>query len=478
MLQLALVCSAAIPIVLYLFSYCFLFFFSPQHSDLLRITCLMNLSLLLITAIEKLNGYEWHGRQLAASIVPAFPFYPMASPSPAPFSGFQPRTRLQLASSIPLGSNSAAAAAQFGMMPYQIGAQPYAEYYDPAMQYVPSLVPMQNSYYPQQQQQVPQPPIQTAHYQPRLQQSHSSSMQPQPVDKRKVFIGNIPFSTQWHDLREFVQAAGKVVRVDIIMNDENQSRGFAIAVFASDEDAQQAIESLDGQKFEGRVLTVRLDRFPDSRPSPNAAAAMYAASIASSVGSMHQSATSSALTLTSSSSGDSSPGSRNFTTAAPNGSTSGKKYKKYSNSSGSNSAAGSRSNSYSSPGMAYYAPPYYPASDMGAASGWAGTSPASAAAAAYWNAAAQYQMPAGYSAMQSQLQGLSLMPSPAASALSAQSGRFAVPQQQQQQQQQFQSFAAGPSYGMPPTYGMPSQAQPVSFQTPVSPASQKASETQ
>ncbi|KAK9470048.1 uncharacterized protein V1510DRAFT_303230 [Dipodascopsis tothii] len=85
-----------------------------------------------------------------------------------------------------------------------------------------------------------------------------------PVDRRKIFVGNVPYKTQWRDLKEFIRPAGLINRIEIISNNEGQSKGFAIVIFAAEEDALKAIELYNGAEFEGRVLTVRFDRYPDS----------------------------------------------------------------------------------------------------------------------------------------------------------------------------------------------------------------------
>ncbi|KAK7205169.1 hypothetical protein BZA70DRAFT_289809 [Myxozyma melibiosi] len=440
--------------------------------------------------VETLNGFEWHGRPLAATIVPAMAYYPMPSAAVAPYAAYTGRQRVSSPASFPL---NATVAAQYGLMPYQIPAQPYAEYYEPSMQFgppPPALAPMSLSsqqLFQQQQHQhqhqglpyfPPQLPM-AMHHQPTQRRPHnqgnensssssstsSYQQQPQQIDKRKVFIGNIPFTTQWRDLREFVQTAGKIVRIEIIMNDENKSRGFAIAVFETDEDAQNAIDQFDGQKFQGRALTVRLDKYPDSRPPPNHSRNNHSNHSNNGMflsNNMSFSAPSSALT--SSSSGDSSPKSRDYTSAPyPNGGA--RKHSKY----GGESVNSSRSNSYSSPGMQYYPAPFTP--DLGGAGMWPGGAPppqqqfppnsasaaaaAAAAAAAYWSQYQQGMPSAGYAMMQNQFQGMSLMPSPAAaaaaiSAAQAQGGRY------QHQQPHMQSYIAGPgSYGMPGVYQPP-----------------------
>jgi hypothetical protein len=80
-------------------------------------------------------------------------------------------------------------------------------------------------------------------------------------DKRRLFIGNIPYSTEWMDLKDFLRQAGNIQRVEIPSDATGMSRGFAIATFETDREAERAITEFDGASFQGRYLTVRWDRF-------------------------------------------------------------------------------------------------------------------------------------------------------------------------------------------------------------------------
>jgi RNA recognition motif-containing protein len=78
----------------------------------------------------------------------------------------------------------------------------------------------------------------------------------------KVYIGNLPWSTRWQDLKALCAECGEVTYVDCIVDQQTgRPKGFGIATFKTSAEAQVAIQTLDGHEFEGRTLSVRLDNF-------------------------------------------------------------------------------------------------------------------------------------------------------------------------------------------------------------------------
>lgn len=81
-------------------------------------------------------------------------------------------------------------------------------------------------------------------------------------DKKRLFIGNLPYSIEWKDLKDYLRNAGDIQRVEIPMESNGQSKGFAIATFNNELDSLKAIEMFNGINFNGRLLTVRFDKYP------------------------------------------------------------------------------------------------------------------------------------------------------------------------------------------------------------------------
>ena len=72
----------------------------------------------------------------------------------------------------------------------------------------------------------------------------------------KMYVGNLPFSTNEQELREVFEAHGQVDSVAIITDrDTGRSRGFGFVEMA-DDDARNAIEALDNSMLGGRSLKV------------------------------------------------------------------------------------------------------------------------------------------------------------------------------------------------------------------------------
>ena len=74
---------------------------------------------------------------------------------------------------------------------------------------------------------------------------------------KKLYIGNLPFSATNDALQHIFAQAGTVESAKVITDrDTGRSKGFGFVEMASDEDANKAIESLNGQAMGGLNLTV------------------------------------------------------------------------------------------------------------------------------------------------------------------------------------------------------------------------------
>ena len=74
---------------------------------------------------------------------------------------------------------------------------------------------------------------------------------------KKLYVGNLPFSTTDEQLRDMFEQHGRTSSVNVIVDRETgRSRGFAFVEFETAECAQAAREALDGKDIEGRPLRV------------------------------------------------------------------------------------------------------------------------------------------------------------------------------------------------------------------------------
>ena len=73
---------------------------------------------------------------------------------------------------------------------------------------------------------------------------------------KKLYVGNLPFSSTEEELKELFAQHGEVTSVAIITDRETgRSKGFGFVEFAQSEDADKAIK-LDNSEFGGRNLKV------------------------------------------------------------------------------------------------------------------------------------------------------------------------------------------------------------------------------
>lgn len=72
-----------------------------------------------------------------------------------------------------------------------------------------------------------------------------------------IYIGNIPRETSESAIREEFEKFGEVTSVSLIKDKfTNTLKGFGFVEMPKKDEAEKAIQSLDGQMFNGRPLTV------------------------------------------------------------------------------------------------------------------------------------------------------------------------------------------------------------------------------
>jgi len=75
--------------------------------------------------------------------------------------------------------------------------------------------------------------------------------------EKKLYVGNISYQATEDDLKDLFSKSGDVESVKIITDmNTGTPRGFGFVEMTTGEDAQKAIESLNGTMFMDRTLTV------------------------------------------------------------------------------------------------------------------------------------------------------------------------------------------------------------------------------
>jgi cold-inducible RNA-binding protein len=83
----------------------------------------------------------------------------------------------------------------------------------------------------------------------------------------KLFVGNLSYNTTENDLHDAFAAHGTVVEATLMMDRmSGRSRGFAFVTMGTPEEAQKAIEAMNGSQLDGRPLTVNIARPREERP--------------------------------------------------------------------------------------------------------------------------------------------------------------------------------------------------------------------
>jgi cold-inducible RNA-binding protein len=73
----------------------------------------------------------------------------------------------------------------------------------------------------------------------------------------KLFVGNLSFNITENDLQDAFAAHGTVTEANLMMDRATgRPRGFAFVTMSSPEEAQKAIDALNGAALDGRNLTV------------------------------------------------------------------------------------------------------------------------------------------------------------------------------------------------------------------------------
>ena len=82
---------------------------------------------------------------------------------------------------------------------------------------------------------------------------------------KKLYVGSLPYSISEDELRELFSSYGNIESVRIITDKfTGQSKGFGFVEMSNEDDAQRAVEGMNGKQISGRTLIVNEAR-PEQR---------------------------------------------------------------------------------------------------------------------------------------------------------------------------------------------------------------------
>jgi len=88
------------------------------------------------------------------------------------------------------------------------------------------------------------------------------------MDKKKLFIGNLPWSLNEQSLKEMFSPYGEITEA-IIISDRytGRSKGFGFVTFANEADAEKALAEMANKEIENRKIIVNVAKPREERPN-------------------------------------------------------------------------------------------------------------------------------------------------------------------------------------------------------------------
>ncbi len=82
----------------------------------------------------------------------------------------------------------------------------------------------------------------------------------------KLFVGNLSFNTTENDLHDAFAAFGTVLEANLMVDRmSGRPRGFGFVTMSTPEEAQKAIDGLNGRPLDGRNIAVNIARPKEER---------------------------------------------------------------------------------------------------------------------------------------------------------------------------------------------------------------------
>lgn len=83
----------------------------------------------------------------------------------------------------------------------------------------------------------------------------------------KLFVGNLSYNVTENDLHDAFAAHGVVVEANLMVDRvSGRPRGFGFVTMSTAEEAEKAIQALNGAMLDNRALTVNIARPKEERP--------------------------------------------------------------------------------------------------------------------------------------------------------------------------------------------------------------------
>ncbi len=87
------------------------------------------------------------------------------------------------------------------------------------------------------------------------------------MDKKKLFVGNLPWSVNEQSLREMFSPYGEITEAVVITDKySGRSKGFGFVTFVNEADAEKAVTEMANKEVEGRKIVVNVARPREERP--------------------------------------------------------------------------------------------------------------------------------------------------------------------------------------------------------------------
>lgn len=83
---------------------------------------------------------------------------------------------------------------------------------------------------------------------------------------KRLYVGGLPYETTEDELKQVFGEVGAVTSTNIIMDKfTGRSRGFGFVEMSSDDEADKAVETLNGKEIGGRTIVVNEARPMEER---------------------------------------------------------------------------------------------------------------------------------------------------------------------------------------------------------------------